>query len=153
MNWAYRDNGLCLQVTADLRKSVHLFSYFSTDSTWEITSPSFNRGFIKRGSNNHKVLLKIILKKNKWMSDRCADSSCSQADGVGAAGWIVDGRAGGLRHCPLVPNLLPIVAAPESYNDVIVSGYSDGLLLEKGKDVYSLNLIIKFRPVWSSDLL
>lgn len=59
----------------------------------------------------------------------CADVSSSQADGVGASRWIVDGRAGGLGHGPFIPHLLPVVAAPESHRDIIIPGYGDGLLL------------------------
>lgn len=57
----------------------------------------------------------------------------SQANGVGASGWIVNGRAGGLGHGPLVPHLLAIVAAPESNSDIIVTGHRNGLLLEELK--------------------
>lgn len=57
----------------------------------------------------------------------------SQANGVGASGWIVDGRAGGLGHGPLVPHLLAIVAAPESNGDIVITGHRDGLLLEELK--------------------
>ena len=60
------------------------------------------------------------------LTDECS----SQADGVGASGRIVDGGAGGLGHGPLVPHLLPVVAAPESHRDIIIPGHRDGLLLQ-----------------------
>jgi len=62
---------------------------------------------------------------NVWFP---ADASSSQADGVGASCWVVDGRAGGLGHGPLIPHLLPVVAAPEPHCDIIIPGYGDGLL-------------------------
>ena len=52
----------------------------------------------------------------------------SQANGVGAAGGVVDGGAGGLGHRPLVPHLLAVVAAPEAHSDIVVVGQGDGLL-------------------------
>lgn len=57
--------------------------------------------------------------------------TCSEADGVGASCWIVDGRAGGLGHGPFIPHLLPVVAAPESHCDIIITRYGDGLLLKE----------------------
>lgn len=59
----------------------------------------------------------------------CAEGSSSQADGVGPTCRVVDGRAGGLRHGPLVPNLLSVVATPETDGDVIALGHRNGLLL------------------------
>lgn len=60
----------------------------------------------------------------------CADASSSEADGVGPSCWIMDGRAGGLGHGPLVPNLLSVVATPETNSDVITLGHRNGLLSE-----------------------
>lgn len=42
----------------------------------------------------------------------------------------MDGGAGGLGHGPLVPNLLSVVAAPETNSDVISLGHRNGLLAE-----------------------
>lgn len=42
----------------------------------------------------------------------------------------MDGRAGGLGHGPLVPNLLSVVATPETNSDVITLGHRNGLLSE-----------------------
>lgn len=65
----------------------------------------------------------------------CADVSSSQADGVGPSCWIMDGGAGGFGHGPLVPNLLPVVATPETNSDVITLGHRNGLLLEESENV------------------
>lgn len=62
--------------------------------------------------------------------------SSSQADGVRAACGVVNGGAGGLRHSPFIPNLLPIVAAPESHCDIVVPGQGDGLLWAKRSIVH-----------------
>lgn len=43
----------------------------------------------------------------------------------------MDGRAGGLGHGPLVPNLLSVVATPETNSDVVTLGHRNGLLLER----------------------
>lgn len=59
----------------------------------------------------------------------CAEVSSSQADGVGPSCRVMDGRAGGLGHGPLVPNLLSVVATPETDSDVIALGHRNGLLL------------------------
>lgn len=71
--------------------------------------------------------------KCMWRSSLSAASeefSSSQADGVGAPRWVMDGRTWRLRHGPFVPDLLPIVAAPEPDCDLIFPGYGDGLLLK-----------------------
>lgn len=67
------------------------------------------------------------LTETQESADLCRDASSSQADGVGTACGVVNGRAGGLRHSPFIPNLLPVVTAPESHCDIIVLGYGDGL--------------------------
>lgn len=45
----------------------------------------------------------------------------------------MDGRAGGLGHGPLVPDLLSVVATPETDSDVIALGHGNGLLLGGGE--------------------
>lgn len=45
----------------------------------------------------------------------------------------MDGGAGGLGHGPLVPDLLSVVATPETDSDVIALGHGDGLLLGGGE--------------------
>lgn len=45
----------------------------------------------------------------------------------------MDGGAGGLRHGPLVPDLLSVVATPETDSDVIALGHGNGLLLGGGE--------------------
>lgn len=62
----------------------------------------------------------------------CAGASPSQADGVGPPRRVMDGGAGGLGHGPLVPDLLSIVATPETDSDVVALGHGDGLLLGGG---------------------
>ena len=57
-----------------------------------------------------------------------AGVTSSEANSVGASCRIVDGRAGGLGHSPFIPHLLPVVAAPESHCDIIITRYGDGLL-------------------------
>lgn len=73
------------------------------------------------------------LTATKFYRDVCANLFSSQANGVRAPCWIVDGGAGGLGHGPFVPHFLPVVAAPESHRDIFISGYGDGLLLEERK--------------------
>lgn len=55
----------------------------------------------------------------------------SQADGVGAPCWVVDGWAGRLSHRPFVPHLLPVVAAPESHRHLVLPWHTDRLLMTK----------------------
>lgn len=45
----------------------------------------------------------------------------------------MDGGAGGLGHGPLVPDLLSVVATPETDSDVISLGHGNGLLLGRGE--------------------
>ena len=54
--------------------------------------------------------------------------SSSQANSVGSSGWVVDGRAGGLGHSPLIPHLLPIVAPPEPHTDIVIPRQRNRLL-------------------------
>lgn len=58
----------------------------------------------------------------------CAEASSSQADGVGPSCRVMDGGAGGLGHGPLVPDLLSVVATPETDSDVVALGHGNGLL-------------------------
>lgn len=45
----------------------------------------------------------------------------------------MDGGAGGLGHGPLVPDLLSVVATPETDSDVIALGHGNGLLSGGGE--------------------
>lgn len=60
--------------------------------------------------------------------------SSSEADGVGPSCRIMDGRAAGLGHGPLVPNLLSVVATPETNSDIVTLGHRNGLLSE-GREI------------------
>jgi hypothetical protein len=51
-----------------------------------------------------------------------------EANGIGAAGRVVNRRTDGGRHRPLVPHFLGIAASPETHTDVLAFVHRDGLL-------------------------